>query len=552
MVKTKRKSILRTLLCAVFALCFAVGLSSLFASGTTAYAATTPKYTVKFNWSTKTTTGTGGGTGSNTASGSGVSYSMQTGQYSFVDYSVTLYGSSSSGTGTFESGSYIGSNSVNVIINSKVKIPTTISGNGTTVRRLKAKGIGVYFEEQALDSLKTENEMALGLYSVLAQAESENISANVRWGIRQRMQSGTFKFRYNLLGYRKGDDGNPEIVEEEAQYVRAIFNMYLDGKSLDQIKSYLEGEGVLTKTGKNVWNKCIIQAILTNERYCGDLLMQKTFTENCITKKVKKNRGEMPKYLIRDNHPAIITHATFKMAQMEMARRGSVRKKTDSGITEQGKYSGKFALTDILVCGECGSPYRRKTYSRNGENKRVWRCLSRLEHGTEFCSDSITVDDETLKKTIVRGISKAISDKQDVLNLILSNLAYAVTGEDDTLEMYAIEKQLKTLSGIMDETMELAASSTGDGKRFQEEMKSLSSQMVVLREQLEIIKGRIDSNKKVNEEIENIKQCLSADSLDFSEYNDVTIRRLVEYIRVMKDNSIIIVLKGGMKIQENI
>lgn len=100
--------------------------------------------------------------------------------------------------------------------------------------------------------------------------------------------------------------------------------------------------------------------------------------------------------------------------------------------------------------------------------------------------------------------------------------------------------------------MELAASSTGDGKRFQEEIKSLSSQMVVLREQLEIIKGRIDSNEKVNAEIENIKQSLSADSLDFSEYNDVTIRRLVEYIRVVKDNSIIIVLKGGMQIHENI
>ena len=104
----------------------------------------------------------------------------------------------------------------------------------------------------------------------------------------------------------------------------------------------------------------------------------------------------------------------------------------------------------------------------------------------------------------------------------------------------------------MDETMELAASSTGDGKRFQEEMKSLSSQMVVLREQLEMIKGRIDSNERVTAEIESIKQCLSADSLDFTEYNDVTIRRLVEYIRVMKDNSIIIVLKGGMQIQEYI
>ena len=138
------------------------------------------------------------------------------------------------------------------------------------------------------------------------------------------------------------------------------------------------------------------------------------------------------------------------------------------------------------------------------------------------------------------------------MDFILSNPAYLVSNENSMLEMYAIEKQLKTLSGIMDETMELAASSTGDGKRFQEEMKSLSSQMVVLREQLEIIKGRIDSNEKVNAEIENIKQCLSADSLDFSEYNDVTIRRLVEYIRVMKDNSIIIVLKGGMQIQESI
>ena len=179
MVKTKRKGILRTLLCAVFALCFAVGLSSLFASGTTAYAATTPKYTVKFNWSTKTTTGTGGGTGSNTASGSGVSYSMQTGQYSFVDYSVTLYGSSSSGTGTFESGSYIGSNSVNVIINSSVKIPTTISGNGTTV----AKGNNNSF---------SLSNLADGTYTVLRVLAQDGQQARVRVSanhIRSRFSS---------------------------------------------------------------------------------------------------------------------------------------------------------------------------------------------------------------------------------------------------------------------------------------------------------------------------------------------------------------------------
>jgi resolvase, n-terminal:recombinase, putative len=420
------------------------------------------------------------------------------------------------------------------------------------VRKLKAKGIGVYFEEQALDSLKTENEMAIGLYSVLAQAESENISANVRWGIQQRMKSGTFKFRYNLLGYRKGENGDPEIVEGEAQHIRKIYEMYLDGNSLDQIKAELESNGVETKTGSKTWNKAIIQSILTNERYCGDLLMQKTFTENCITKKVKKNRGEMPKYLVKDNHPAIIDRVTFKRVQMEMARRSSVRKTSDKSITEQGKYSGKFALTDILICGECGSPYRRKTYSRNGKNKRVWRCLNRLEHGTEFCYDSITIDDEALKQAICRGINKAITDRQDVMSLILSNLSYAVTGQDDTLEMYAIEKQIASLNKIMDETMELATNSTGDGKRFMEEIKSLSEQIVVLREQLEAVQGRLKSNERVSEEIENIKNYLSSDNADFTEYNDTMVRRLVEYIRVMKGKTIIIVLKGGLQIEEKL
>lgn len=112
------------------------------------------------------------------------------------------------------------------------------------VRKLKAMGIGVYFEEQNLDSLKADSEMFIGLHSVLAQAESENISANVRWGIQQRMKSGTFAFRYNLLGYRKGQDGQPEIVEEEAENIRRIYSMFLNGSSLDQIKSYLETNGI--------------------------------------------------------------------------------------------------------------------------------------------------------------------------------------------------------------------------------------------------------------------------------------------------------------------
>ena len=157
-----------------------------------------------------------------------------------------------------------------------------------------------------------------------------------------------------------------------------------------------------------------------------------------------------------------------------------------------------------------------------------------------------------LKQAICRGINKAITDRQEVMSLILSNLSYAVTGQDDTLEMYAIEKQIASLNKIMDETMELATNSTGDGKRFMEEIKSLSEQIVVLREQLEAVQGRLKSNERVSEEIENIKNYLSSDNADFTEYNDTMVRRLVEYIRVMKDKTIIIVLKGGLQIEEKL
>ena len=148
------------------------------------------------------------------------------------------------------------------------------------------------------------------------------------------MKSGTFAFRYNILGYRKGEDGEPEIVPEAAEAIREIYEMYLAGSSLDQLKSHLEAKGIRTLKGKNEWSKEQIKNILTNERYVGDMLLQKTFTENCISKKVRVNRGEMAKYLISNNHPAIVSREVFQAVQSEMARRTSKHKISDLNITE--------------------------------------------------------------------------------------------------------------------------------------------------------------------------------------------------------------------------
>ena len=419
------------------------------------------------------------------------------------------------------------------------------------VRQLKALGVGVFFEEQNLDSLKTDSEMFIGLHSVLAQAESENISANVRWGIQQRMKSGTFAFRYNILGYRKGKDGTPEIVPDEAEHIRTIYSMYLNGSSLDQIKAYLECRGVKTRQGKSEWSKSQIKNILTNERYCGDMLLQKTYTENCITKKVKKNRGEMAKYLITDNHPAIIDRQTFKAVQMEIARRSSRQRTSDNTASVLGKYSGKYALTDLLVCGECGRPYRRKTWTRNGKKKVVWRCLNRIEHGKEFCKRSPTIEEERLHRAICRGLNRAIEDKGEIMEMLLANLSYGVTGEDGAMEVYALEQQIKTLEKELEDTITLSQESGGNGKRFIEMVTKISKQLVALREQLKLTQDKLLSNENHKYELERVKDILMRQEIGFHEYDDTTVRLLVEYIRVMPEGGkIVIVLKGGGELEE--
>lgn len=419
------------------------------------------------------------------------------------------------------------------------------------VRRLKAQGVGVFFEEQQIDSLKTDSEMLIGFHSVLAQAESENISANVRWGIQQRMKSGTFAFRYNILGYTKGKNGEPEIVPEEAEIIKTVYDSFLKGDSIDQIKEWLETNGIKTKTGKAVWEKHAIRNILENERYTGDMLLQKTFTENCLTKKVKKNRGEMAKYLVVNNHPAIIDKDTFKRVQMEMARRSNKRSTSDKSITGKGKYSGKFALTDLLICGECGSPYRRRTWAKNGKSKKVWRCLSRLEHGTEFCKDSISVEETKLYDAIHRAMQKA-ADKKDVLELIMTSLSYAATGEDDVLDVYALEQEIKSLSRTSQDYVKMMSDTGGDKERFKSEIERVNKQIKALRQQLEQTKEVIASNESLRLELEQVKKEFENLENIFTSPDEYGMRRVIEYIRVMGEGKIIIAFKSGVQVEEQI
>lgn len=248
-----------------------------------------------------------------------------------------------------------------------------------TVRRLKRKGIGVFFEKENVNTLYMDNEMILTFMMSQAQAESESPSGNVKWGHRRNFKDGKVYYHYaSFLGYRKGADGLPEIDPDEAAVVRRIFARYLMGQSVRQICRDLTADGIKTAQGGDSWHDSVVQNMLKNEKYIGDALLQKTYMADLFTHEQRKNMGELLKYYVHECHPAIIDRETFQRVQEELARRSSLRKTSSKTKTELGKYCGKYVLSELLVCGECGSPYRRVIWSRPEGKRVVWRCINRL------------------------------------------------------------------------------------------------------------------------------------------------------------------------------
>ena len=422
----------------------------------------------------------------------------------------------------------------------------------TWIRKLRAIGIGVYFEEQNLDSSKVENETLIGFFSVMAQSESESISGNVKWGIHKRMKNGTYAVQFNMLGYKRGEDGEPYIIPEEAEIVRELFNRFLDGASLGQLKTFLENKKVLTRRGKNEWSISVIRGMLSNEKYVGDILYQKTYRADCISKKVKVNRGEMTRYLVSNNHPPIIDRDTFNLVQAELSRRTSKNKKMDSAITEQGKYSGKFALSELLICGSCGSAYRRNSKVAKGKTTYYWRCVNRVEHGTKYCKDSAGVEEKMLHESICRCLSKMLEDSQEVYSLIQSNLAYAVSGNSAALDMHLIETQMKQVKQDADNMMEKMSKTEGSTELYEKALSELFEQLVALRTQYEQARAQSEQSESVNAEVQRILNILQNTQISFTEYDDLTVRRLVECIQVCGKEKIIVTLKGGYQAEEEL
>ncbi|NCB65911.1 MAG: recombinase family protein [Bacilli bacterium] len=421
------------------------------------------------------------------------------------------------------------------------------------VRILKSKGIGIFFEEQNIDTLKIDSELYLVIYAGFAQSESESMSKNVTWSYRKRFEDGNAVFVYKkLLGYRKGEDGMPEIVPEEAALVVRIFNMYLAGETPRKISAIMQAEKIRVPGKKLTFSDAMIAGVLANEKYCGDSILQKTVTIDCISKTRRKNTGEAPMYYVQNSHPAIVSRETFHKAQEELLRRKTRTPQSTKAVTASGKYS-RYALTDVLICGECGSRYKRVTWTNNGKKRIVWRCINRLDYGKQYCKKSLTVYEPALQSAIVRALNKFNDeDKSTYMTLMKATIGEALGLNGCSDEVDLLQRKIDALNRKM---LELINDSVQDGEDIEsheDEFKQISDTITLLKNRINAVQQPANSDGSPNDRLEQIQQVIEARKQNKFQYDDSIVRQMIECIKVYPDGKLEIIFGGGYIVEESL
>ena len=423
----------------------------------------------------------------------------------------------------------------------------------TAIRRLKEHGVEVYFEEQNIYTLDGKGELLLTIMSSIAQEESRNISENVTWGIRKRFADGKVCMPYKrFMGYRRGEKGIPEIVEAEAKIVRGIFRRFLEGATSTMIAKELNGAGIPCPARKSQlgeeetgtekdkrkiarWSPSTVESILTNEKYKGDAILQKTYCTDYIQKTFVENDGsEIPKYYAQNSHPAIISSEVFDLAQMELEWRKSLN----------GSYSGKSCFASRVVCGDCGAFYGSKVWHSTDKYRRViWRCNNKYG-GDAKCSTPHVTQDE-LEKAFVSVMQKVITEKDAIFAVCREVLDEVL----DTSELDRIATRLQDQALGMAERVrkqvEENARVRRDQEEYQREYEALVAEHEKLSQQIQDVevqrKDKADRRRRIEVFLRMLEE--QGECRRFEPYTFVA---LVDKVVVRQDGKLNFCFRNGM------
>lgn len=409
----------------------------------------------------------------------------------------------------------------------------------TTVRKLKDVGVEIYFEKENIWTLDAKGELLITIMSSLAQEESRSISENTTWGQRKKMQDGRVTFAYSsFLGYEKDKEtGNIVINEEQAEIVRQIYSMYLQGYTQTAIAKELTSRGVKTPMGKDVWSDGTIGGILANEKYKGDALMQKTITVDFLQKKTKKNEGEAPQYYVKGNHPAIIDPRTFDMVQEERKRRRSIR----------GNYSGVSIFSSRIKCGDCGSWYGAKVWhSTDPYRKVIYRCNHKYSNGHSCKTPHVS--EEEIKAAFVRAFNEVFLAKAEVIENAKSIRKMLCETSNLERQKEEIENERNVIGQMIQDLITENTRVVQDQEDYNKRYNELVARYETLMSDYNGIKEKISEKNLKKARLDEFIKTLKSQEETRKSFKESLWSDMIDYVEIGRDKEMKFVFRDGMVI----
>ena len=403
-----------------------------------------------------------------------------------------------------------------------------------TVRKLKEKGVEIYFEKENIWTLDAKGELMITIMSSLAQEESRSISENTTWGKRKQFADGKVSLGYSrFLGYDKDFKINPE----QAETVRTIYRLFISGLSLYAIAKKLETLGLKAPAGGDKWNISTIRSILTNEKYRGDALLQKEFTTDFLQKTRKKNQGEIPQYYVEGHHEAIISPQQFDFVQAELARRD-----------KNGKYSGVSIFSSKVRCGCCGGWYGSKVWHSNDKYRKViYRCNNKYRRGAEKCSTPFFTEDQ-LKEIFLKALNSLVTIKAEVIANVRNLIATVCQTDDLVREQETIEQELGMMAEHLDTLIRenaRGAQDQGEYVKKEKALRDLYAEKHSRHERLgEVIQQKADKREIMINFIKDLQNLTGTQTV----FREELWGGLVDHIEVKSNADIKVVFRGGIEV----
>ena len=408
----------------------------------------------------------------------------------------------------------------------------------TTVRQLKEKGVEIYFEKENIWTLDSKGELLITIMSSLAQEESRSISENCTWGQRKRFADGkvTVPFK-RFLGYDRGPDGNLVLNKDEAVIIRRIYSMFLQGMTPHGIAARLTADGIKSPGGKDKWNAGAVRSILTNEKYKGDALLQKSYTVDFLTKKKKVNEGEIPQYYVEGNHEAIIDPATFDYVQAEMARR----------MKDKHRYSGVSMFSSKIKCGECGCWYGSKVWHSTDKYRRViYQCNHKYKGGKPCSTPHVTEDQ--VKDAFVRAVNILLSEKEELSVNVQMVIAMLCDSAELEKRQTELKEELEVVVGLVERCVTENARVALDQDEYTQRYNGLVSRYEAVKAQFDEVTQAVADKADRKKLLEQFLHTVEGQA-PVTEFDERLWSSLVDFVTVYSEKGIRVTFKDGTEIQ---